>query len=461
VGRDLLENLRAGLRLALLRPVDAWAFRVGAGQLVLLALVQLALHVALYGWYTEPPREFTPGGLYGFVFLLAVDGVVAYSLARLAGAPERTLGVAVAMVAAGVPYLPVYFAAYYGAYALPSFGEQLAFFVSWAAYLWQAVVAYRAARAFLWLAPVRIVPVIGTFAVAAYALQTWAPLPIFWWTGWDEAEIAAEPEPPFDVEAAFAAQPGLLAAVREHLAPQRPGIVDLYFVAFAGDSSQDVFLREVRSARELLDERFDTAGRSVVLANHRSTVDSLPLATRRNLRDVLGAVAERMDEGEDVLFLFLTGHGSADHELSVSLPETSLVPIDPPELAGAIAASGIRNRVVVVSACYSGGFTPALRADTAIVATASAEDRRSFGCSNEAEYTYYGEALFAHALRDSLSFPAAFEAARRAVAKRERDEEKQPSLPQLYVGDALRPRLAELERRLAALPTSPSSGSPR
>jgi hypothetical protein len=461
VGRDLLDNLRAGLRLALLRPVAAWAFRVGAGQLVLLALVQLALHVALYGWYTEPPREFTPGGLYGFVFLLAVDGVVAYSLARLAGAPERTLGVAVAMVAGGVPYLPVYFAAYYGAYALPAFGEQLAFFVSWAAYLWQAVVAYRAARAFLWLAPVRIVPVIGTFAVAAYALQTWAPLPIFWWTGWDESEIAAEPEPPFDVEAAFAAQPGLLAAVREHLAPQRPGIVDLYFVAFAGDSSQDVFLREVRSARELLDERFDTAGRSVVLANHRSTVDSLPLATRRNLRDVLGAVAERMDEGEDVLFLFLTGHGSADHELSVSLPETALVPIDPPELAGAIAASGIRNRVVVVSACYSGGFSPALRADTAIVATASAEDRRSFGCSNEAEYTYYGEALFAHALRDSLSFPEAFEAARRAVAKRELDEEKQPSLPQLYVGDGLRPRLAELERRLAALPTSPSSGSPR
>ena len=61
--------------------------------------------------------------------------------------------------------------------------------------------------------------------------------------------------------------------------------------------------------------------------------------------------------------------------------------------------AGIRNRVIVVSSCYSGTFVDALRDDDTLVMTASAKDRNSFGCSNEADFTYFGKAYFDEALR--------------------------------------------------------------
>jgi hypothetical protein len=460
VGRDFLDNLRAGLLLATFRRVGAEAFRPSVDQLVLLVIARALLTIACSALTVDPPLFFNASAFHGFAFAIVLDLAFFWVLARSAGSPERSLAVAAAFFAGGFSYWPVYAAATRIATASPEpAAGWLVLAAAWGTYLWQGAILYRAARLFLPIDAARAASAIALFMLAAYALDIVMPRGPFWWTDWTESDVADEEEAPLDVEAVFRAQPGLLDDVREHLAPQRRGTVDLYFVAFGADATQDVFLREVRYARELFDERFDTERRSVVLVNHRSTVESLPLATKRNLRDVLAAVAERMDVEEDVLFLFLTGHGSREHELAVNLiPWVPLDAIDPAELAEAIAASGIRNRVVVLSACYSGGFVDALRGDTAIVATASATDRRSFGCSNEAHFTYYGEALFAHALRDTLSFPEAFEAARADVSARERKEEKEPSLPQLSIGDALRPRLAELERRLATLAIAAGRG---
>ena len=133
------------------------------------------------------------------------------------------------------------------------------------------------------------------------------------------------------------------------------------------------------------------------------------MATRTSLEKALRALAQKMNPDEDVLLLYLTSHGSEEHELRVHQPPLPFDQLTPERLRAALDASGIRWRVLVVSACYSGGFTAALRADSAIVATASAANRRSFGCSNEAEWTYFGRAYFDEALRATHSFTRAFE----------------------------------------------------
>jgi len=117
-------------------------------------------------------------------------------------------------------------------------------------------------------------------------------------------------------------------------------------------------------------------------------------------------------------------------------------------LSRLLAESGIKWKALVISACYSGGFVEPLKDDNTLIITAAAADRQSFGCSNEADFTYFGRAYFNEALRRSLSFTDAFDIASRSIATRERAEKLEPSRPQLFAGAPMRDKLAEIEVRL-------------
>jgi peptidase C13-like protein len=254
-----------------------------------------------------------------------------------------------------------------------------------------------------------------------------------------------------DADRVLAAQQRLLAASLSGLAAARPGIVDLYFVAFAGTSTQDVFMKEVRSAQVLFDRRFDTRGRSLLLVNNPATVAELPVASVANLQAVLAGVAGKMNVEEDILFLYLTSHGGK-HVFSVSFPQLGLADLSDRELKDMLDQSGIKWRVVVISACYSGSFIDALKDDRTLILTAAAATRTSFGCGNENDFTYFGDAYINAALRRDRSFVSAFEAARRIIAQRERAENLVPSQPQIYLGKAIKAKLQQLEQRLAKSP---------
>jgi len=60
--------------------------------------------------------------------------------------------------------------------------------------------------------------------------------------------------------------------------------------------------------------------------------------------------------------------------------------------------SGIRWKVVLISACYSGGFIDPLADERTLVITASRADRTSFGCADTNELTDFGRAYFKEAL---------------------------------------------------------------
>jgi hypothetical protein len=109
--------------------------------------------------------------------------------------------------------------------------------------------------------------------------------------------------------------------------------------------------------------------------------------------------------------------------------------IPPASMARMIdSACGARPTVVIVSACFSGIFVPALAGRDRMILTASRQDRSSFGCGEADHYPFFDDCLlkvFPHA----ADFPALGPLARDCVAARERLEgASPPSDPQLWVG---------------------------
>ena len=235
----------------------------------------------------------------------------------------------------------------------------------------------------------------------------------------------------------------------ERLAAGRAGVADLYFVGFAPYAMQDVFMKETQSIAKLIEERFDAGGRSVSLISHPSLVEKYPIATLTSLRYVLQKVGERIDPEEDVVLLHLTTHGSETHELSVEFYPLQLQGIRPADVRAALDDAGIKWRIVVVSACYSGGFIEALKDAHTLIVTASDATHTSFGCGNDFDFTYFSKAYYDEALRKTRSFELAFAMAKESVHQRERKEGLQASNPQMYMGEAMKEKLSKLERRLS------------
>ena len=246
----------------------------------------------------------------------------------------------------------------------------------------------------------------------------------------------AQRRAPIEFQAELPAQVEAVQRALAHLKPSQAGGRQLFFVGFAGYGHEAVFKREVIAVRKLFDERFGTNGRSVTLINHPMTVDESPLATRENLEQVLAGIGRLMDAERDTLFLFITSHGDRG-VLAVEMPYMHLEHLTPSMLKAMLARSGVKNRVVVVSACHSGSFIPALADARTLVIAAARADRSSFGCNDKREWTYFGEAYFNQALRKETSFKKAFKQASELIKKWESSEKLLPSLPQMKGGEAL------------------------
>lgn len=247
-----------------------------------------------------------------------------------------------------------------------------------------------------------------------------------------------------DYEAVLYSQPRIIDDVMRDVLPSDAVAPSTYFLGFASWAEQDVFIREVAQARDIIDERFGTRRRSVLLVNHKSSLDEVPLASVTNLEIVLARLGRLMRPQKDTLILFMTTHG-IENLLAVQFKPFPLNSLTPRRLAGMLERAGIRNRIIIISACHSGSFIPALRTPTTLVMTAARTDRASFGCDNSSDWTFFGSALFEHALRKTTSLVAAFSEASRIVAKWEKEEKFKPSLPQIFVGDGMGPVLARLE----------------
>ena len=111
----------------------------------------------------------------------------------------------------------------------------------------------------------------------------------------------------------------------------------------------------------------------------------------------------------------------------------------------------------MISSCYSGGFIPALKDEKTLIMTASKADRVSFGCSEEADFTYFGDALFAQALNQTDDLQQAFELAKKHIAAREQAEDFEPSEPQIWAPKAVLTQWHKLRQQQAEQALSAAS----
>ncbi len=223
---------------------------------------------------------------------------------------------------------------------------------------------------------------------------------------------------------------------------------EIYFLGFAGVAEQRVFAGEIELARERIESRYRTGPRHLELINDARDRDSAPIASLANLRRALQGIAKRMHTDRDILIIALSSHGSSDPQLAVSNGTLPLRQIRPGDLRDALRDAGVVWKVVIISSCFAGGFIPSLEDEHSIVLAAAAADRTSFGCTNDRDLTYFGEAFYRDALPRAATLHDAFMRARKAIGRREHRERMRPSRPTAFFGAALRAKLEPFEPAL-------------
>jgi hypothetical protein len=240
------------------------------------------------------------------------------------------------------------------------------------------------------------------------------------------------------------------------LATNRKGVVDAYVVSVALDSDP-VFGREAREAGRVLARRYAAAGHQIVLAgSDGSSASALPMGSPANVAATLARVAELMGP-EDVLILYTTSHG-APFGIVYNDGDQGFGALSPTKLWSMLSQLGIENRLLMISACYSGIFVPVLASDDSIVLTASSADRTSFGCQADNDWTFFGDALINQAMRKPQPLATAASEAGGLIGSWERQGKLTPSQPQVSIGRGARKWLAALERSLPS--ATPRVGRP-
>jgi hypothetical protein len=235
-------------------------------------------------------------------------------------------------------------------------------------------------------------------------------------------------------------QPRLLQEQFARLAPSRQGETEIYTLAIAGWADQDVFLKELDGALAAIGSVLPINGRTLRLINRRDTVSTIPLANISNFTAAVHAIANVMDKDNDVFVLVMTSHGEQTG-FALQLPG-GMAELTPRQVAAALNGEGIKNRVVIVSACYAGIFVPPLASDNSIVITAADATHTSFGCAPEREWTYFGDAFFHQSLHPGADLENAFDHARVLIHGWEVMDHATPSNPQGSFGPALVAKLA-------------------
>ncbi|EIM25907.1 C13 family peptidase [Microvirga lotononidis] len=228
------------------------------------------------------------------------------------------------------------------------------------------------------------------------------------------------------------------------LVPHRLGQTDVYILSFGLWGPQSVFESEARGAARILEANFDGKGRSIVRVNTKRRAGATP----QTLMAAATAAGKALDPAEDIVVLVLTSHGGPEGIGLVAGRDALLV--TPDNVRELLDRTRAENRVLIVSACYSGIFARELADPHTLVITAAAADKPSFGCRDGATWTYFGDAFFNKALRGERRLDVAFEQARGLVTQRERREGFDPSNPQIAGGEQVLARLKEAACRAGA-----------
>lgn len=197
----------------------------------------------------------------------------------------------------------------------------------------------------------------------------------------------------------------------------------------SGDDSIDAF----DNARKTLTSEFLQMG---VLPANIKELSMNPRERKQgslasSANNLSGALRDLSVGDHDACLVHMTSHGSP---AGFYLRNAS--PLSPQTLSKILDAScGDRPTVVLVSACYSGVFVgPSMQRKNRIILTAARQDRTSFGCSTENEYTYWDSCLI-DSLPKADSWKSLYGTIQQCVQSKESGGHFKPSLPQAYFGE--------------------------
>jgi hypothetical protein len=438
------EPVRSGLigllRLWTLRGSAPVRFDHPALIIICLSALWLSMWVAI-DWVNALPD---PQFLYAGAPLLAWYALAILLLAALLRRRSSPMPAfeSVLLLAVGLVPVPLCIAAVAAAYLDPLW----LLGVTACALFYSLVYLARGLRAFTGESQ-RTAAVAGVLFLVGFIWLTDAldVIPDVWTPAASEA-AADDTENQADAENLLFQQPARIDRALAAMSTAVAAKPQVFFLGFAGVGEQKVFAQEIGLASRVLSERYEIGGRELSLINDERDLEGAPLASVTGLKYALHGLAARMNIDRDVLFLSISSHGAEDPAIAVSNSQLPLNDLTDHDLVEALTDSGIKWRVIIISACYAGGFIESLKDPQTIVITAAAADRTSFGCSNDRDLTYFGEAFYRDALPGARSLRDAFDKAKSAIALRERREHVDASKPQAFFG-------AQLEAKLASMGT--------
>lgn len=446
---DLSQNLRSGIALTFFLPISRSSFVISVDQLVVALLFNFIIatlfsYIRIESAASFSYWQFTALGLH-VLFLLFASILVS----RLHGQDDWALSLPLILASTYLPYEMIY-----STYDLLTRKDIVHLDVAGIAVLpylgliWIGSVLLFFFSRILGLQRSKLVLSLVLFSLVVFVPRSYFPVTELWRSNADHLTVSNVDS--VTKENIFYAQAGMLSKELALLQPGQLNQTDLYFLGMAPYASQDVFVKEIRAVRDIFRSRFYAEGRALTLVNHHTTLQTSPIASITSLRMALQHIGSAMNREEDILFLYITTHGSRTHELSVEFYPLKLSDITPLALKTALVESNIKWKVVVISACYAGGFVEPLKDDYTVVITAADATHTSFGCGNQFDFTYFGQAFFDQQLQQTYSFTEAFNQARLTIAKRETSESLTPSNPQIYVSEVMKAKLQHYERELSA-----------
>jgi hypothetical protein len=159
-------------------------------------------------------------------------------------------------------------------------------------------------------------------------------------------------------------------------------------------------------------------------ADHAARSDLVPIGAR------LRALASQAPGG---CLVYFTSHGSPD---GIVVNNRIVPPLIMQRMID--GACGSKPTAVILSACFSGVFLPALAGPNRFVFTAARSDRSSFGCGESDRYPFFDGCVIQD-LPLARDFVGLAGLVKGCVAAREDEEGMRPrSQPQVFVGDAFR-----------------------
>lgn len=225
-------------------------------------------------------------------------------------------------------------------------------------------------------------------------------------------------------------------------AESRNKILPAVYLGLALDGQSPAFHGDVALVQERLFAGALT-GPTLALSNYPQLFQKEPYATLTSIQKASKAAGSRLarqfreTKFQALAVVVLAAHGNTGVLTLRERPNGAPTQFRTAHAKQVLSDLGDGPTLVIISACRSGSFIPALRAPNRVIITAAAADRNSFGCGANNRTTNFMNALFGERLDPKQSLKQMVTTAQVRVDSMEKRFGLLASLPQLDTGEKM------------------------